>query len=109
LYIFQLPAISIPAILCEVTETPEESRVDRLTRHASRTFVYVWSGAIVAVLVILIALIVENTRTVTVSWVVGDARTRLIWVIVASGVLGWLAGLATAILLRQRTRRNRHG
>jgi uncharacterized integral membrane protein len=86
------------------TETPAETRGQRISRHANRTFLYIWTAAIIAILVILIALIVENTRSVKVSWVVGDAKTSLIWVIVGSGLLGWLAGIATAVLFRHRTR-----
>jgi uncharacterized integral membrane protein len=88
-------------------ETPEETRGQRISRHGHRVFLYVWTLTIVAALVILIALIVDNTRTVQVGYVFGDARTSLIWVIVASGIAGWFAGLATAVLFRFRTRRGR--
>jgi uncharacterized integral membrane protein len=124
LNIFQLPAISIAAILCDVSETPDdtrpapaaaaepvrpgdESRRQKLSRHGHRVFLYVWSLAIVGALVILIALILDNTRKVQVGYVFGDARTSLIWVIVICGIAGWLAGIATAVLFRFRTRRNR--
>jgi uncharacterized integral membrane protein len=70
-------------------------------------FLYVWTLTIVAALVILIALIVDNTRKVQVGYVFGNARTSLIWVIVASGLAGWFAGIATAVLYRFRTRRGR--
>jgi uncharacterized integral membrane protein len=55
--------------------------------------------------VLLIAFIVANTRRVQVSWIFGDTKTSLIWVIVLSGLLGWLGGVATAVLLRRKTRR----
>jgi uncharacterized integral membrane protein len=90
-----------------MTETPEETRAQRLSRHGHRAFLYLWTLAIVAALVVLIALIAANTRKVQVGYVFGDARTSLIWIIVISGLAGWLAGIATAILYRFRTRRGR--
>jgi uncharacterized integral membrane protein len=96
-----------------MTETPTptppgptgaESRAQRLSRHGHRTFLYIWTVAIIAALVILIALIVANTEKVKVSWVFGDGRISLIWLIVGSALAGWLGGVATAILYRFRTR-----
>ena len=90
-----------------VTDTPDETRGQRLSRHGHRVFLWVWTLTIVAALVILIALIVDNTRKVQIGYVFGNARTSLIWVIVAAGLAGWFAGIATAILYRFRTRRGR--
>jgi uncharacterized integral membrane protein len=90
-----------------MTQTPDETRGQRLSRHGHRAFLYLWTLAIVGALIILIALIVSNTRKVQVSYVFGDARTSLIWIIVISALAGWLAGIATAILYRFRTRRGR--
>jgi uncharacterized integral membrane protein len=90
-----------------MTETPDESRGQRLSRHGHRAFLYVWTLTIVAALIVLVALIVDNTRKVKVGYVFGDAKTSLIWVIVISGLMGWLAGIATALLYRFRTRRGR--
>jgi uncharacterized integral membrane protein len=86
---------------------PDETRGQRLSRHGHRAFLYIWTFAIIAALVILIALIVDNTRKVQVGYVFGTARTSLIWIIVISGLAGWFAGLATALLYRFRTRRGR--
>jgi uncharacterized integral membrane protein len=130
LNIFQLPAISTHSILtglqsATLTEptqpepapsgpsparpepSPAETRRERLSRHGRRTRLYAWTIALGAALVLLIAFIVANTERVKVSWVFGDTRTSLIWVIVVSGILGWLAGLATSILFRFRTRRRK--
>jgi uncharacterized integral membrane protein len=89
------------------TPPPDETRGERLSRHGHRVFLYVWMLTIVAALVILIALIVDNTRKVQVGYVFGDAHTSLIWVIVASALAGWFAGIATAVLFHFRTRRGR--
>jgi uncharacterized integral membrane protein len=90
-----------------VSTPPDESRAQRISRHGHRAFLYLWTAAIVAALVILIALIVDNTDKVRVGYVFGHARTSLIWIIVISGLAGWFAGIATAILYRFRTRRGR--
>jgi uncharacterized integral membrane protein len=86
------------------TPTAEESRRERLRRHAHKTRLYTWTVLLVAFLVILIALIVANTRRVKISWVFGDSRASLVWIVLAAAVLGWLLGIATAVVLRYRTR-----
>jgi uncharacterized integral membrane protein len=89
------------------TEQPaaRESRGERLRRHARRTWLYAWAGAFVALLVILIALVVGNTRTVEVSWVFGSTRQSLVWIILFTAILGWLLGIVTSVIFRFRTRR----
>ena len=82
-----------------------EGRADRFARHGRRVRLYAWVALLVAMLVILVALIVDNTRSVKLSWVFGSGRASLIWIIVVSALVGWLAGIATSILLRRRTRR----
>jgi uncharacterized integral membrane protein len=89
--------------------TPEqltrEPRGESLRRHARLTWIYTWAGALVALLVILIALVVANTRTVKVSWVFGSTRQSLVWIILAAAILGWLLGIVTSVVIRRRTRR----
>jgi uncharacterized integral membrane protein len=82
-----------------------EPRRDSVLRHARRTWLYTWAGALVALLVILIALVVANTRTVKVSWVLGSTRQSLVWIILATAILGWLLGIVTSVIFRFRTRR----
>jgi uncharacterized integral membrane protein len=82
-----------------------ESRLDRLRRSGRRTWLYTWAGALVALLVILIALVVANTRSVKVSWVFGSTRQSLVWVILITAILGWLLGIVTGVIFRFRTRR----
>jgi uncharacterized integral membrane protein len=89
----------------EQREHAPESRGDSLRRHARRTGLYAWAGALVALLVTLIALAVANTRTVEVSWVFGSTRQSLVWIILATAILGWLLGIATSVIFRFRTRR----
>jgi uncharacterized integral membrane protein len=63
--------------------------------------------AALAAVVYFVLLIVKNSRRVPVDYVFGTSHARLIWLIVVSGFLGWLVGLATSFVLRRRMRRER--
>lgn len=84
-----------------------EPRSERLRRQGRHTGLYAWAFGLVALLVVLIALVVANTRQVKLSWVVGDGHASLVWIILASAVLGWLLGIVTSVVFRLRTRRRR--
>jgi uncharacterized integral membrane protein len=68
---------------------------------------YVALIIVIATLVFLILLIVQNSKPVNVHYVFGTSRTRLIWLIIISGLIGWISGIATSYLIRRRTRRPR--
>src|SRR5262245_45480383 len=82
-----------------------ESRHERHVRHRHRVRLYLWSFALVGLVVILCALAVANTRAVRLDWVVGSTRASLIWIILAAAIFGWVAGLVTGVLFRHHTRR----
>jgi uncharacterized integral membrane protein len=82
-----------------------EPRRERLRRHGRHTGLYAWSFGLVALLVVLVALVVANTRQVKLSWVAGTGHASLVWIILASAVLGWLLGIVTSAVFRLRTRR----
>jgi len=84
-----------------------ESRGARLRRHGHRTGLYAWAFALIALLVIVIALAVANTRQVKLSWLIGTSHASLVWIILAATVLGWLLGITTSVIFRLRTRRRR--
>ena len=84
---------------------PVERRRERLLRHGRHTGLYVWAFSLVALLVVLIALVIANTRQVKLSWVAGSGHASLVWIILASAVLGWLLGIVTSVVFRTRTRR----
>lgn len=86
---------------------PIEPRGARLRRHGHRTGLYAWAFALVALLVIVIALALANTRQVELSWVFGTSHASLVWIILATAVLGWLLGITTSVIFRLRTRRRR--
>jgi uncharacterized integral membrane protein len=100
------PEVEPEAVPAPATE-PVEPRVARLRRHGHRGGLYLSAFVLVALLVIVIALVVANTRQVKVSWVVGTSRASLVWVILITAILGWLLGIVTAVIFRRRTRRRR--
>ena len=77
-----------------------EARRGRFTRRAHRTRLYIYAGLAVSQLVVLIALVIANTRHVDVSWVVGASSVSLVWVVIFSAVLGMVLGA----LFHRRTR-----
>ena len=85
--------------------TQRERRGERLRRHAHRTGLYAWAAALVVLVVVVVALALANTRSVEVSWVFGSTRQSLVWIILATAILGWLLGIVTSVILRFRTRR----
>src|SRR3954453_11662946 len=84
-----------------------EPRGDRFRRRGHRAGLYAWAFGLVALLVVLIALVVANTRQVKLPWVVGTAPASLVWIILAATALGWLAGIAPGALFHVRPRRRR--
>ena len=84
---------------------PPESRSERLRRHGRRGRLYASAVEAVALLVVVVALVVENTRQVKLSWVIGTTHASLVWIIVAAAILGWLLGIITSVIFRLRTRR----
>ena len=81
-------------------EAPQE----RKRRYRRRRALYVRAFFLAASLVILVALIVANTRQVKISWVFGSSSASLVWIIIVSAALGWVAGITTSVILRRRTR-----
>jgi uncharacterized integral membrane protein len=82
----------------------EETRFRRGLRYTHRTSLYAAVVALIVTIVYLILLIARNTRQVKVDYVFGDAKARVVWLIVVSALAGWVLGIATAYLLRRRTR-----
>lgn len=59
----------------------------------------------IVVLIAIIALLLANTRSVEVSWVVGSTHQSLIWIVLVTAILGWLLGIFSALLFRRRRAR----
>ena len=83
----------------------EESRRSRVGRYARRTYLYSRAAAMLGLLVVLVILIAENTRSVKVGWVFGYSHISLVYLVLIATLLGWLLGIMTSSLFRRRTRR----
>ena len=70
-----------------------------------RAKLYAWAFLLAAFFVVLVALIVANTRSAKISWVVGSSHVSLIWIIIVAAIIGWFSGLVTSLLFHRRTRR----
>jgi uncharacterized integral membrane protein len=91
-----------------MTEEERQLQADeRGGLRSHRTRMWVLAVAAVVVLVYIILLIAENAHRVKVHYVVGTSNTRLIWLIIIVGLLGWLLGIATSSIIRRRSRRGR--
>ena len=97
-------AANRPAVTMVASESLGESRGARFARKAHRTRLYLYLGAVVTLLVVLIALVIANTGHVKVSWVVGSSSVSLVWLVIFSALLGLLLGLVLGALFHWRTR-----
>lgn len=86
-------------------EAPPESRRARARRHERRARLYAWAIAAVVILVLLVAWVAANRDEVAVEWLVGSTSAPLALVIFVAAALGWALGIATAVVIRRRTRR----
>ena len=89
------------------TTEPAEPRGARFRRLGHRTGLYAWAFFLVALLTVVIALAIANTRQVKLNWIVGTSHASLVWIILAAAVLGWLLGIVTSVVFGVRTRRRR--
>jgi uncharacterized integral membrane protein len=81
-----------------------ESRGERYLRRGRMARMVASTVLIVAVVAALIVLISRNTGVARLDWVFGSTNASLVWIILAATVLGWVLGMATAVILRHRTR-----
>ena len=82
-----------------------ESRREHAARMGHRVRLYV-SLVVLALLVLAIVLLaLDNRQEARIGWVVGDGDTAVVWIVLASAAVGWLAGIVTSTLVRRRTRR----
>jgi uncharacterized integral membrane protein len=82
----------------------DETPRGRSRRHARRSRLYSYAVVAVVVAAVVIALAASNTAKTKVSWIVGSSHVSLVWMVLATAVLGWLLGLLTAAALHRRTR-----
>jgi uncharacterized integral membrane protein len=66
---------------------------------------YVRVGVVVLLAAYVIAFIIENRKSVSVHFVLATARVSLVWLILLSLALGFVAGILLSQLERRRRRR----
>src|SRR5439155_17582302 len=101
----QTENLEAPPEPAAAVEDQAQPPVHDLRWQIRRVRVYSSTAILVATTVILVGLIAANTRRVTISWVFGDSRARLVWIIVAAALVGWVAGIATSAVARRRIQR----
>lgn len=62
--------------------------------------------AFLVALVVIILLVVENTRPVHVSWGFGSGNIRLVWLVLGVAICAYVLGLLTAIGARRSIHRS---
>ena len=101
-----VPLSTKPAPLPADAAAPSsETGGARRARHARRGGIYLEPTAAAALVVLLVALALANTRHVEVDWLVGSTRASLIWIMIVTAVACWVLGVLTAGVVRHRTRR----
>ena len=96
-----VPETDVPA---DESAPAGEAPDERKRRYRRRRALYLRAFVLGASLVVLVALIVANTRQVKISWVFGSSSTSLVWIIIVAAALGWIAGITTSVVFRRRTR-----
>ncbi len=96
---------TVEPVLESPSAAPGESRTEQARRYGHRARLYAGAFVLVALLAVLVILVAKNTGAVKLDWALGSARASLVWIILAAAVLGWLLGLATAVVFHHRTRR----
>jgi uncharacterized membrane protein YciS (DUF1049 family) len=81
-----------------------ETRGEHFRRQALRGRLRGYAVASVAVVALLIALAASNTAHVKINWLIGSSRVSLVWLLLATALLGWALGLLISARLRWRTR-----
>ena len=85
-------------------QPPIESRTRRAERGGRRAVPNLAATTLVLLLIVLVALIVANNQTVELSGILDSTRDSLVLLLTITAILGWIAGIATAVLLRNNRR-----
>jgi uncharacterized integral membrane protein len=81
-----------------------ETRIGHSRRMARRSRLHGYALVAVALFAFVIALAAANTGRVKVSWLFGTSHVSLLWLILATAIIGWLLGLVTNAALHRQTR-----
>jgi uncharacterized integral membrane protein len=97
-------AAGVRAAAAAVDGTRTETRAEYLRRTALRGRLHGYAIGAVALLAVLVALGASNTAHVKVNWLIGSARVSLVWLVLATAIVGWLLGLLASARVNWRTR-----
>jgi uncharacterized integral membrane protein len=81
-----------------------ETQGDRRRRRVHQGRLQGYAIATVALVAVLIAVAATNTARVHVDWLVGSSRVSLVWLVLATAIIGWILGVLTSVGFRWRTR-----
>ena len=81
-----------------------ETRGASLRRHTHRAGLNLAARSPVVRGLILVALTAANTRQVKLNWLLGSGTASLVWIVLASAILGGAIGVVSTGVFRWRTR-----
>ena len=86
------------------SDTQPETRREHARRMGGRAKLYLSLLLLAALVLVIVLLALDNRNDAQLSWVVGDTTAPVVWIVLASAFVGWLAGIVTHMLVRRRTR-----
>lgn len=84
-----------------------EARSARRRRNAHQGRLHGYALAAVVMVALLIALAATNTARVRVDWLVGSSRVSLVWLVLATAIIGWSLGVLVSARFQWLTRAGR--
>jgi uncharacterized integral membrane protein len=84
--------------------TAVETEGDRRRRRIHQVRLQARAVATVALVAVLIAVAATNTARVHVDWLVGSSRVSLVWLVLATAIIGWILGVLTSVRFQWLTR-----
>jgi uncharacterized integral membrane protein len=81
-----------------------ETQGDRRRRRVHQGRLQAYAVATVALVAVLIAVAATNTARVHVDWLVGSSRVSLVWLVLATAIIGWILGVLTSVRFQWLTR-----
>ena len=81
-----------------------ETQADRRRRRVHQVRLQAYAIATVALVAVLIAVAATNTARVHVDWLLGSSRVSLVWLVLATAIIGWILGVLTSVRFQWLTR-----
>jgi hypothetical protein len=81
-----------------------ETQGDRRRRRVRQGRLQGYAIATVALVAVLIAVAATNSARVRVDWLAGSSRVSLVWLVLATAIIGWGLGVLTSVRFQWLTR-----